>query len=110
MKTMTIRNIPDDVAEGLAARARETGRSMNATAVEALAGTFGKAAGPRKYADFSEFVGTWTDEEYERITKEIEETFEVIDEDEYTQWPRAAEGEADKVVEEWAKRVGENRK
>ncbi|MBR0056885.1 MAG: Arc family DNA-binding protein [Kiritimatiellae bacterium] len=92
MKTMTIRNIPDDVAAGLAERARESGRSMNATAVAALSDSFGKSAHkPRKYADFSQFVGTMTDEEYERITKIIEESHEQIVEDEYKPWLYAAE-------------------
>ena len=89
---MTIRNIPDEVAAGLANRARESGRSMNATAVAALVEVFGDSPRKtRKYADFSEFVGTMSDEEYEAIKKEIEETFEVIDED--CTWPmQAAEG------------------
>ena len=92
MKTMTIRNIPDDVAAGLAARARETGRSMNATAVAALADSFGeKRHGPKKYADFSQFVGTMSDEEYERVSKIIEESSEQIWVDEYKPWLYAAE-------------------
>ena len=85
MKTMTIRNIPDDVAASLSARASETGRSMNATVVAALTDAFGaKRQKPKN--DFSEFVGTMSDEEYERVTKEIEEVFEKVDEDEYKPW------------------------
>ena len=90
MKTMTIRNIPDDVAARLAARARETGRSMNATVVDALADSFGEKRRKPKY-DFSEFVGTWTKEEAEAIKKEIEEAFEQVDKDEYKPWLYAAE-------------------
>ena len=90
MKTMTIRNIPDDVAAGLAARASETGRSMNATVVEALTDAFGEKRQKPKN-DFSEFVGTMSDEEYERVTKEIEEVFEKVDVDEYKPWLHAPE-------------------
>lgn len=92
MKTMTIRNIPDDVAAGLAASARETGRSMNATAVAALVDSFGeKRHGPKKYADFSQFVGTMSDEEYERVSKIIEESSEQVMVDENKPWLYAAE-------------------
>ena len=83
MKTMTIRNIPDSVAAGLAESAKATGRSLNATAVAALADAFDHASNKKPKNDFSEFVGTWSEKEYETIKKEIEETFEVIDEDEY---------------------------
>ena len=92
MKTMTIRNIPDDVAAGLAERARENGRSMNATVVAALSDSFGKSANkPKKYADFSQFVGNWTDEEADRITKIIKESHEMFLFDENKPWLYAAE-------------------
>ena len=92
MKTMTIRNIPDDVAAGLAERARENGRSMNATVVAALSDSFGKSANkPKKYADFSQFVGNWTDEEADRITKIITESHEMFLFDENKPWLYAAE-------------------
>ena len=82
MKTMTIRNIPDDVAASLAARASETGRSMNATVVAALTDVFGpKRQKPKN--DFSEFVGTMSDEDAEAIKREIEEAFEKVDVDEF---------------------------
>ena len=92
MKTMTIRNIPDDVAAALAARARETGRSMNATVVEALTDAFGEKRQKPKN-DFSEFVGTMSAEDAEAIKREIEEAFEKVEEDEYKPWLYVAEGE-----------------
>ena len=82
MKTMTIRNIPDSVAEGLAESAHSSGRSMNATAVAALAEAFGKKPHKKPKNDFSEFCGTWTDKEADAIEKEIEAAFEVIEDDE----------------------------
>jgi plasmid stability protein len=92
MKSRTIRNIPDDVAAGLAERARESGRSMNATVVAALSDSFGKSANkPKKYADFSQFVGNWTDEEADRITKIIKESHERFLFDENKPWLYAAE-------------------
>ncbi|MBR4613015.1 MAG: hypothetical protein IKO40_09910, partial [Kiritimatiellae bacterium] len=69
-----------------------TGRSMNATAVAALADSFGeKHHGPKKYADFSQFVGTMSDEEYERVSKIIEESSEQVMVDENKPWLYAAE-------------------
>ena len=53
MKTMTIRNIPDSVAAGLAESAHSSGRSMNATAVAALAEAFGKKPHKKPKNDFS---------------------------------------------------------
>ena len=91
MKTMTIRNIPDDVVAGLAARANETGRSMNATVVAALTDAFGEKH-QKPENDFSEFCGTWTKEEADAIEKEIEEVFEKVDVDEYKPWLHAPEG------------------
>lgn len=84
MKTMTIRNIPDDVATALADRARKSGRSMNATAVAALTAAFAPApaAGPR--SDFSEFCGIMTPEEADEFEKCIEEDCERIDPED---WP-----------------------
>ena len=90
MKTMTIRNIPDDVAAGLAARASETGRSMNSTVVEALTDAFGEKQ-QKPANDFSEFCGTLSVEDAEAIKREIEEAFEKIDKDEYKPWLYAAE-------------------
>ena len=67
MKTMTIRNIPDSVATGLAECARASGRSMNATAVAALAEAFDKDAGKKRRRDFSEFVGILAKDDAEAI-------------------------------------------
>ena len=92
MKTMTIRNIPDDVAAGLAARASETGRSMNATVVAALTDAFGEKR-PKPKNGFSEFVGTMSAEDAEAIKREIEEAFEKVEEDECKPWQYVAEGE-----------------
>lgn len=79
MKTMTIRNIPEDVAAALAERARETGRSMNATAVNALTMAFGLAAPKKPRHDFSEFCGILSTEEAAEIERVIEEDCERID-------------------------------
>lgn len=79
MKTMTIRNIPDDVAANLAAKAKSENRSINATVVGVLTSSFAPSSKPAPKADFSEFCGILSKEEADAIEKEIEECFEKID-------------------------------
>lgn len=90
MKTMTIRNIPDDVASALADRARETGRSMNATAVTALSMAFGLGIARKPLHDFSEFSGILTAEEAAEIERAIEEDCERIDPADWPDLPSGA--------------------
>lgn len=70
MKTMTIRNIPDGVAEVLHERAKESGRSMNATVVAVLTDAFGGGEKAKPRHDFSEFCGVWSREEAEAFDRE----------------------------------------
>ena len=79
MKTMTIRNIPDDVAANLAALAKSSNRSVNATVVGVLARSFAPSSKPVPKVDFSEFCGLWSKEKADAVAKEIEECFEQID-------------------------------
>lgn len=55
----TIRGIPAAVDSALRARARATGKSLNAAAVEALAEGSGTPGTPRKRRDLSEIAGAW---------------------------------------------------
>lgn len=55
----TIRNIPPAVDKALRKRARATGKSLNETAVEALAEGAGVAGAPRKRRDLSDLIGSW---------------------------------------------------
>ena len=79
MKTMTIRNIPDDVAANLAAKAKAENRSVNATVVGVLTSSFAPSAKPVPKVDVSEFCGVWSKEEADAFEKIIEESFERID-------------------------------
>ena len=79
MKTMTIRNIPDDVAANLAAKAKAENRSVNATVVGVLTSSFAPFSKPAPKADFSEFCGVWSKEKADAIEKAIDESFERID-------------------------------
>lgn len=77
MKTMTIRNIPDDVARWLAGQADARQTSINQTTVSILA----SAAFPtpsRKRRDLSGLFGSWSRRDGERFDRIIEESFEQV--------------------------------
>ena len=55
----TIRRIPPAIDDALRARARAGGKSLNETAVEALAEGAGLTGTPRKRRDLGDIAGTW---------------------------------------------------
>ena len=67
MKTMTIRNIPDEVATFLSGRAAREGRSINATTVSLLTKAAGLEPSSRKRRDLSWLAGSWTPAEAKRF-------------------------------------------
>lgn len=71
MKTMTIRNIPGEVADFISEKAATEGRSVNAMTVALLT----KAAGldtPRpKRRDLSWLAGSWTAQEARRFDASV---------------------------------------
>ena len=81
MKTMTTRNIPDEVANFISAMAASNGCSVNATTVALLT----KAAGldtPRpKRRDVSWLAGAWTEREAKRFDDAVAECRRINPED-----------------------------
>ena len=59
MRQYTIRGIPPAVDAALRQRARASGKSLNQSAVDALAEGAGMAATPRKRRDLADVAGTW---------------------------------------------------
>jgi plasmid stability protein len=55
----TIRGIPAGVDSALRARARAAGKSLNETAVDALAEGSGVTGAPRKRRNLRDIAGTW---------------------------------------------------
>jgi hypothetical protein len=55
----TLRGIPAVLDAVLRRRARASGKSLNAAAVEALAEGAGVAGAPRKRRDLGDIAGTW---------------------------------------------------
>ena len=58
----TIRGIPPAVDAALRQRARAAGRSLNETAVEALAEGSGMTGAPRQRRNLGDIAGTWKGE------------------------------------------------
>ena len=67
MKTLTVRNIPDDVTALLQANARSAGTSMNSTVVRILAEGVRPHKRRRPLNDFSKYCGGWTQEEFDKF-------------------------------------------
>ncbi len=71
MKTMTIRNIPDEVAAYISNKAASESRSVNSTTVMLLCQVAGLASPPRKKRDLSWLAGSWSETErksFDRVT------------------------------------------
>jgi hypothetical protein len=65
----TIRNVPDRVDRALRRRAKETRKSFNQVALEALANGAGESLKPKR--DFSEIIGSLSEKEASQIEEEI---------------------------------------
>ena len=58
----TLRGIPPAVDSALRERARQTGKSLNVIASEALVEGVGVTGAPRKRRDLSDIAGTWVED------------------------------------------------
>ena len=82
MKTLTIRNIDDDLNRLLKKKAEESGTSLNSCIINILKEKAGllKKQFSKKYNDLDELAGTWNKKDYEQFNKNIS-SFEKIDEE-----------------------------
>ena len=83
MKTITLRNLPPDVARTVQQRAKQKKTSVNKAVIELLeesAGGKEKKKAPIRYQDLDHLVGTWTKEEADAFDK-IVRSFRTIDPD-----------------------------
>ena len=80
MKTMTIRNIPPSVTEGILETSEARQISMNAAVIDLLARGLGlDAAQQKKKNDFSAFCGGWSAKEHEAFEKATKRTVDPED-------------------------------
>ena len=70
LRQYTLRKIPDEVDRALKRRARETGKSFNQVAVEALTAGAGESLVPKR--DFGEIIGSLTAAEADVLEGEIQ--------------------------------------
>ena len=83
MKTITLRNLPPDVARTVQQRAKQKKTSVNKAVIELLEESAGgkvKKKAPIRYQDLDHLVGTWTKEEADAFDK-IVRSFRTIDPD-----------------------------
>ena len=82
MKTITIRNIDEELNQVLRDKVKQTGYSLNTLVVNLLKQATGlsKQQFTKKYNDLNSLAGTWSDEEYEKFNKNIS-SFNKIDEE-----------------------------
>ena len=58
----TVRGVPEVVDDALRLRARETGKSLNAVVIDALAEGAGVTRAPRKKRNLGDLASTWEDD------------------------------------------------
>lgn len=80
MKTMTIRNIPQNLAEKITMSAQNNGQSLNATVIALLKKALGHQTATTKQRDLSEFCGSWTEAECNQF-EEATACFSEIDDE-----------------------------
>jgi hypothetical protein len=80
MKSITIHKLDDALAEGIEARAREKGESLNVTIKKLLAQALNISSGENQSGKkgYHRFLGTWNEEEAARFDLTVKE-FENID-------------------------------
>ena len=81
MKTLTIRNLPGEVAAALDAERRRRGLSLNQTVVDLL--RTGLGAGVPRANGRRSLAGTWSDSEYRTFAAAVA-SFAAVDEE---LWP-----------------------
>ena len=80
MKTLTVRNIPDDVTALLKENARTTGASMNSTVVRILADGVRPRKRRRPINDFSKYCGGWSQKDFDAFETAVAECEKINEE------------------------------
>jgi plasmid stability protein len=78
MRTLTVRNVPREVAEALEREKRRRGESLNQTVIELL--TQGLGVGTVRSNGLARLAGRWSEEEFQEFERAVA-PFEEIDEE-----------------------------
>jgi len=76
MKTMTLRNVPDDLAEELAREKKRRGESLNQVAIDLMKKALGVGVGRQRSNGLADLAGSWDDNdlrEFEGATAQFEQ-------------------------------------
>jgi plasmid stability protein len=77
VKHLTIRNVPDELAEALDRERRRRGKSLNLTVIQLLGQSLGVPPnGPRRNG-LAALGGTWTEDEHREFELHIQTTEQV---------------------------------
>lgn len=71
MKTMTVRNVPAELAEALEAEKRRRGLSLNRTVLALMGEALGTSTGRGRSNGLRELSGSWSEEEYRRFESAV---------------------------------------
>ena len=80
MKTMTIRNVPTDLAAALDAEKHRRGLSLNRTVLAVMQEALGISAGKPRGNGLRKLAGTWNEEEFRSFEHAVA-SFGQIDEE-----------------------------
>lgn len=80
MKTITVRNVPPDVAAALDAERRPRGTSLNQTVLSLIHEALGLSKPRRRSNGLRRLAGTWSDAEFRQFEDAVE-SFRTIDTD-----------------------------
>jgi hypothetical protein len=78
VKTLTVRGLPEPVAEALEREKRLRGTSLNQTVIDLLARALG--VGGKRSNGLAELAGTWSEAEFESFEEAVG-SFEEVDPD-----------------------------
>jgi plasmid stability protein len=78
MRSLTVRNVPPEVAEALEREKRRRGESLNQTVIELL--TQGLGVGTARSNGLARLAGRWSEEEFEEFQRAVA-PFEEIDDE-----------------------------
>lgn len=69
MKTLTVRNLPPDVAEALEREKRRRGQSLNQTVIDLL--SQGLGVGTTRSNGLARLAGRWSEEDFRRFQEAV---------------------------------------
>ena len=77
MRHLTIRDIPEDLAEAIDNERRKRGKSLNQTVIQLIGQSLGVRSGSPRTNGLSKLAGTWTADEHREFETNIQSTEQI---------------------------------